>query len=78
MTVTVHYLNSDTETYDEIAKWHEDGTVEGTSSAATRLRFVVTDILEPRGEDPADWYEDIKSRLQARYSTGFYRVTWDG
>jgi len=75
MTAKIYRFNYVTDEYDLVAMFHDDGTVEGTSSMANRLRTAV-DLIELHNEDPADWVQPITDRLLTNWDNGYYRIGW--
>ena len=76
MPTNIYRWNFMSGEYELVAEWNEDASVVGEGQLATRLRLAV-DVIEGRGKDPADFYDNIRLRLIGSWDGLFYRVEWE-
>lgn len=74
MPTYVHKWNQETDEYELVAEWHEDGTVVGDGHVAWTLSHSV-DLIIHAGYNPADYYAQQRDRLVTGLNSGRFLVT---
>lgn len=66
--IEIYKYNDDTDVYESVATFNDDGTVDGTSLVADRLR----NIINAHSADADTYSNAIEVVIQLRYNNGVY------